>query len=87
MKVLFVRRESTISYNPKLASPSGNSVLKDINSLRYFGSIIRNSLLTEIRDDHSILSFLSKIKQWKPITCPCAICKSYIDKVGKVSDY
>ena len=87
MKVLFVRRESTISYNPKLASPSGNSVLKDINSLRYFGSIIRNSLLIEIRDDHSILSFLSKIKQWKPIACPCTICKSYIGKVGKVSDY
>ena len=29
------------------------------------------------------------VKQWKPLACPCAICKSYIVRVGyiKVSDY
>ena len=43
----------------------------------------------KIREDHSILSFVTKIKQWKPIDCPCTVCKSYIVRVGciKVSDY
>ena len=35
------------------------------NSSRFFGSVIWNSLLIEIREDHSILSFVTKIKQWK----------------------
>ena len=91
LKELFVKRESTISLRskPELVIPSVNSVLKGKNSLRYFGSVIWNSLPIEIREDHSISSFATKIKQWKPIACPCTICKSYIGRVGyiKVSDY
>ena len=91
LKKLFVKKESTISLlsKPDLVIPSVNSVLKGKNSLRYFGSIIQNSLPIEIREDHSISSFITKIKQWKPLACPCTICKSYIGRVGyiKVSDY
>ena len=29
----------------------------------------------EIREHHSILSFLTRIKQWKPIACPCIISR------------
>ena len=91
MTELFVKRESTISLRSKseLAIPSVNSVAKGKNSLRYFGSVIWNSLPIDIREDHSISSFVTKIKQWKPIACPCTICKSYIGRVGyiKVSDY
>ena len=91
LKELFLKRESTISFRskPELVIPSVNSVLKIKNFLRYFGSVIWNSLPIEIREDHSTLSFPKKIKQWKPIACPRTICKSYIDRVGyiKVSDY
>ena len=91
LKELFVRRESTISLRskPELVIPSVNSVLKGKNSLKYFGSVIWNSLPIEIREGHSILSFVAKIKQLKPFACPCTICKSYIGRVGyiKVSDY
>ena len=91
LKELFVKRESTISLQskPELVIPSMNSILKGKNSIRYFGSVIWNSLPIEIREDHSISSFVTKIKQWKPIACPCTICKSYIGRVGyiKVSDY
>ena len=74
---------------PELVIHSVNSILKSKNSIRYFGSVIWNSLPIEIREDHSISSFVTKIKQWKPIACPCTICKSYIGRVGyiKVSDY
>ena len=91
LKELFVKRESTISLWSKteLVIPSVNSVLKGKNSLRYFGSVIWNSLPIEIREDRLISSFVTKIKHWKPIACPCTICKSFIDRVGhiKVSDY
>ena len=76
LKELFVKRESTISLQskPELVIPSENSVLKDKNSLRYFGSVIWNSLPIEIREDHSISSFATKAKQWKPIPYPCKTC-------------
>ena len=53
---LFVKRESTISLwsKPELLIASVNSVLKSKNSLRYFCSVIWNSLPIEIREDHSI---------------------------------
>ena len=43
---LLVERESAISLRskPKLVMPSVNSVLKGKNSLRYFGSVICNSI-------------------------------------------
>ena len=91
LKALLVKTESTIRLRSKseLVIPSVNSILKGKNSIRYFGSVIWNSLPIEIREDHSISSFVTKIKQWKPIACPCTICKSYIGRVGyiKVSDY
>ena len=77
LKELLVKRESNICLRskPELVIPSVNSILKGKNSLRYFGSVIWNSLPIEIREDHSISSFVTKIKQWKPIACPCTICK------------
>ena len=63
--------------------------LRSKNSLIYFNYVIWNWLPIEIRGDYSILPFVTKIKQRKPIACPCTFCKSYIGRVGyiKVSDY
>ena len=87
LKQLFVKRENTISFRskPELAMPSMNSILKGTDSLRYFGSVICNLLLIEIRQDHSISSFVRKIKQWKQVTCSCKIYKSYIGRVGYIN--
>ena len=65
LKELFVKRESTISLRskPELVIPSMNSILKGKNSIRYFGSVIWNSLPVEIREDHSIFSFATKKTQ------------------------
>ena len=91
LKELLVKRESTISLQskPELVIPSVNSILKCKNFFRYFDSVIWNSSPIEIREDHSISSFVTKIKQWKPIACPCTTFKSYIGRVGyiKVSEY
>ena len=91
MKELFVKRENTLSLwcKPELVIASVNSTPKGKNYLRYFGSVIWNSLPVEITEDHLILLFVTKVNQWKPIVCPCTIYKRYIGKVGciKVSDY
>ena len=92
LKELFAKRESTTSLRskPELVIPSVNSILKVKNALRNFGSVIWNSLPTEIREDHSILSFVTKRKQWKSIACPFTVYKTYIGRVVgyiKVSDY
>ena len=74
---------------PELVIHSVNSILKSKNSKRYFGSVIWNSLPIDIREDHSISSFVTTIKQLNSIACSCTICKSYISRVGyiKVNDY
>ena len=91
LKELFTKRESTISLWSKLelVIPSVSSVLKGKSSLRYFGVLIWNSLPIEIRDDYSISSCVTKIKQWKPVDCLCTVCKSSIGRIGyiMVSDY
>ena len=86
LEELFVKRGSTISlrYKSELVIPFVNSILRAKNSLRYFASVIWNSLPIEIREDHLISSFVTKIKQWKPIACPCTICKSYIGRADYI---
>ena len=74
---------------PELKIPSENSDLEGKSFVRYLGSVISNSLPIEIREDHSILLFVTKIKQWKATAYPGALCKNNIGRVGyiKVSDY
>ena len=35
-----------------------------------------------IRESNSLNEFKNLIKFWKPDTCPCRLCKSYIAQVG-----
>ena len=72
LKELFAKRESIIILRSKseLVIPLVNSILKGKSSLKCFDPVIWNSLLIEIRVDHSISSFVTKIKQWKSTSCP-----------------
>ena len=56
---LFVRSSHVVSlqYQPELIVSSVNSALKMTNSLRYFGSIIWNSLPVEIRKSETLSGF------------------------------
>ena len=44
-------------------------------------SIIPN----DIKNARSLTIFKNKIKQWKPVECPCRICKTYIAGVGFIN--
>ena len=39
---------------------------------------------THIKSMHSVASFQSAIKKWKPSDCPCRLCRTYIFQVSFV---
>ena len=83
-KELFVFRNNNYNTRSKydLTIPLVNSVLKGQNSLRYLGPIIWNSIPLNIRCVDNFNIFKSKIRQWKPVDCPCRLCLNYVSGVG-----
>ena len=68
---------------PDFVIPQVKSVYKGLNSLRYIGPIIWNLIPKEIKNCDTLVSFVSKIRQWRPNACPCSrICKNFIPNVG-----
>ena len=86
IKDLFTRVDYTYSLrrNQDVTIPRVNTSLKGQNSIRYLGAIIWNSLPTDIRNIDSLEQFISKIKKWKPVNCPCRLCKTYVKNLGFV---
>ena len=86
---LFTR--NTNNYNLRTTSdfliPQINTVLKGSNSIRYFGPKIWNIIPHEIKYLNSFESFKKSIRKWKPINCPCRICKTYLPNVGFVETF
>ena len=87
IKDLFTRVDYTYSLrrNQDVTIPRVNTSLKGQNSIRYLGAIIWNSLPTDIRNIDSLEQFISKIKKWKPVNCPCRLCKTYVKNLGFVN--
>ena len=54
----------------ELTVPSINTVFKGQNSISYFGSLIWNSILTELRELYIFQVFKSEIKAWRSTNCP-----------------
>ena len=81
---IFVRTSHSVNLRskPDLLIPSVKSVLKGKNSLRYFGSLMWNSLPNNIKNSESLSVFKAKIKSWKPDNCACRLCKTYLNGVG-----
>ena len=51
-------------------------------NLAYFGPRIWQIIPEEIRNESNLSIFKKKIRQWKPINCPCRICKRYVPCLG-----
>ena len=71
-----------LSYNlrsqSKFVVPSVRTVHNGQNSVRYYGSLIWNMMPGYIKDSETLDIFKGKIRKWKPINCPCRLCKKYI---------
>ena len=67
--------------------PGINTVFYGANSIRYFGSVIWNSLPNDLRDICDFHLFKTTIRRWKPVDCPCRLCKNYLGGLGFVTVY
>ena len=77
------------SYNLRLKSkfvvPSVRTVHNSQNSIQYYGPLIWNMIPGHIKDSETLDIFKGKILQWKPINCPCRLCKKYIPNLSFIN--
>ena len=55
-----------------------------LRSLKYFAPKIWNIVPTDIRNSDSLSEFTTKIKSWKPVTCPCKLCRTFVGQAGYI---
>ena len=65
-----------------MSVPKVNKVKTGIETFSFIGPKIWNSLSEELKNTKSLVSFKSKLKDWKFTNCPCSICRTYIAGVG-----
>ena len=62
--------------------PHVKSVNFGFESIRYIGPKIWESLPQDLKNKETINSFKTAIKKWKPDSCPCRLCKTYLQNIG-----
>ena len=62
--------------------PIVRSVNYGIESTRYLGLKIWESIAANIKEVDTIERFKSGIKRWKLQSCPCTLCKTYLQQIG-----
>ena len=65
-----------------LASRNMRTTLFGKETLSNLGAKIWPLLPEELKNASSFQVFKNKLKEWKPTTCPCRVCKTYIQHVG-----
>ena len=70
--------------NLDFAIPFVKTVNHGFESLRYLGPKTWESIPSIIREKDSLEKFKNEIKQWKPNSCSCRLCKRYIQHVGYI---
>ena len=55
-----------------------HSAFNDSESASYLGSKIWEQIPTDIKNKDSLIGFKKEIKKWKPLNCPCRICKTQL---------
>ena len=52
------------------------------HSLSYIGPKIWSTVPEKIKSSETLDIIKKKIKEWKPVSCPCRLCKDYIQNLG-----
>ena len=55
-----------------------------VRSFKYFASKIWNIVPIDIRNSDSLSKFTTKMNSWKPVTCPCVLCHTFVGQVGYI---
>ena len=65
--------------------PTVDTVFKGEHSLRIFGPVVWDEMLPKrLKECSTLNEFKNKIKSWIPETCPCRLCKVYVQGLGYV---
>ena len=89
MKNIFVEKQET-GYNLRskdmqdFESINIYKVHKCEDSLRFLGCKIWKLVPQNIKESESVDKFKFKIRKWKPIKCPCRLCKIYVQRIGYI---
>ena len=70
--------------NSLFSRPLVISIYKDTENLSFLGPNIWDILPDTNKDMPDLNSFKVALKNWRPVKCPCRICKVYIANVGFV---
>ena len=62
--------------------PQVRSVDYGLESIRFLGPKIWESLENDLKNKESVDSFKTYIKKWKPESCPCRLCKTHLQNIG-----
>ena len=62
--------------------PTVKSVNYGLESIRFLGPKIWETLPNNLKNKEPIESFKTAIKEWKPESCPSCLCKIYLQSIG-----
>ena len=81
---LFEKR--TLNYELRHPSqftiPNVRSVFNGCNSIAFLGPKIWHMVPSDLKDIPSLSAFKKAIKEWRPVNCPCRLCKRYVGNIG-----
>ena len=83
MKDIFCEISRNTRFRTTFSRPSSNSVKRGDRFLRSFGPLVWNTMLPDaLKNCENLNLFKQSIKSWKPLNCPCELCKVYIEGLG-----
>ena len=79
-------QERSVPYNLRsdnnFASRHVNSVYHGTESLSFLGPKIWEQVPPELKALESLDIFITQIKKWIPLNCPCRLCRTYLPQIG-----
>ena len=70
--------------NVLFITPQIRTVYHGSENVSFLGLKIWNILPDRLKNATSLEAFKIQIKKWKPLNCPCRLCRVYIQNVGFV---
>ena len=83
-EIFHIRDETSYEFRQRSCFhiPSVNTVFSGTESIRFLGPKIWEIIPSDIKSLEDLKDFKTAIKKWKPTSCPCRICKTYLHGVG-----
>ena len=63
-------------------TPKVRTVNHGSESVRYLGSMVHKIIPTHTKELDTIVKLEISIKKWKPKSCPCRLCRVYLQNIG-----